>query len=206
MRLKGGWPFTKQLGPNLVLAQYEPTSKIESVATNVLISGKFTLEQGHIELGKYYESTGEREKAFEEYNALMYTVPYFDLFYQLAAKALVEMKKYDKAREVLEESLKYQETAFAYQWIGQIYLIKNETDKGIEFLERARAVGVQDDAVLYNLARAYFNTGRWEQGDDILNRLRTTGTADHSLISLLEEQRESSDTLASRKTVGLRHN
>ena len=77
-------------------------------------------------LANYYESRGELEKAFDEYHALIYIVPYFDLFYEPAVKVLVEMKKYNEALEVLQELLKYQQTSFVYQWIGQIYLINHE--------------------------------------------------------------------------------
>jgi lipopolysaccharide biosynthesis regulator YciM len=191
MHLKGGWPFKKDKGPNLSLLDYKPSSRPDSVAANILTSRLTTLEQGHIQLAGYYESRGELDKAFKEYYALIYTVPYLDLFYQPAVEVLLEMKSYNKALGILYESLKYQVTTFAYKWIGQIYLINNETLKGISFLEKARDIGSRDFVLLYNLGRAYYKTGQLKRGDEILNKLKAESN-DYFLISKLEEYRKAS--------------
>jgi len=170
--LKGGWPFKKIQGPNLTLLNFKPLNRIDSVAAKILTTGQSTLEMGHIELANYYGSRGELELAFKEYNALIYTVPYLDLFYEPAVKILMQMENYNKALEVLFESLKYQETAFAYQWIGQIYLVNNETPKGITFLKKAIEMGSEDLALHFNLGRALFKTSQFTQGDAILNQLK----------------------------------
>jgi predicted Zn-dependent protease len=101
------------------------------------------------------------------------------------------MKEYNKALNILHESLKYNESLFAYKWIGQIYLIKNETLKGISFLEKARNIESRDFVLLYNLGRAYFKVGQLKRGDEILNQLKAESN-DYSLISRLEEYRKAS--------------
>jgi hypothetical protein len=70
--------------------------------------------------------------------------------------------------------LKYQETYFIDQWIGQIYLVLGYPDRGIYFLERARKLSTPDVQLLYNLARAYYNTSRFNEGDGVLAELRRT--------------------------------
>jgi len=195
-QLKGGWPFQKGHSRSLALADFKLSTKVDSIAACILATRELTLEQGHIELANYYESRGKLEQAFKEYFALIYTVPYFDLFYEPAVKVLIEMKNYDKALEILFELLKYQETAFTYQWIGQIYLIANETPKGIVYLEKAREMEPKNMALLHNLGHAYFKISRFEKGDEILDQLKSS-MADVSLISKLEEFR----TLSLRKNV-----
>jgi len=191
VQLKGGWPFKKNQSRNLALINFQPSNKVDSVAARILMTKGMTLEMGHMELAKYYESRGELELAFKESNALVYTVPFLDLFYEPAVKYLVQMGKYDKALEVLQESLKYQETQFAYQWIGQIYLINGETPKGISYLEKAKEIGSNDASLIYNLGRAYYKISRFNQGDAILIQLKNI-SADPFFISNLEELRKSS--------------
>jgi lysophospholipase L1-like esterase len=187
-QLKGGWPFKKEQRRNLALMNFKISTAVDSIAACILASRELTLEQGHIELANYYEGRGESINAFKEYNALIYTVPYFDLFYEPAVKVLVEMKKYDKALEILYELLQYQKTSFTYQWIGQIYLLMNETSKGVVFLEKAKEMEPKNMILLYNLGRAYFKISKYEKGNDILKQLKSN-RADSSLISKLEELR-----------------
>jgi tetratricopeptide (TPR) repeat protein len=187
--LKGGWPFKKIQGPNIALLNFKPANKIDSVASFILTTHQSTLEMGHIELANYYGNRGELELAFREYNALIYTVPYLDLFYEPAVKTLMQMKNYSKALEVLYEMLRYQQIPFAFQWIGQIYLVNNETPKGITFLEKAIEIGSQDLALLFNLGRAYYKTSQFKKGDEILNQLKNK-SAQSDFIPNLEEFRK----------------
>jgi tetratricopeptide (TPR) repeat protein len=193
LRLKGGWPFKKEQGSNLALEEFKRSNKVDSIAASILTTGELTLEQGHIELANYYESRGELMQAFKEYNALIYTVPYFDLFYEPAVKVLIEMNNYSKALDVLYESLKYQETPFAYQWIGQIYLVNNQTTKGIPYLEKARVMKPRNSVLLYNLGRAYFKISEYEKGNEILDQLKNNST-DLMLVAKLEEYKNLSTT------------
>ena len=172
VQLKGGWPFKQGPGPNRALDLYRPATKADSIALTILKSGDLTLELGHIEMAKTFESRGELDKAYKEYEALIYTVPALDLFYQPAVKVLLQMEQYGKALQILYEGLKYQETDFIDQWIGQIYLVLQQTSKGILFLERARRLSTPDEQLLYNLARAYYNTSQLIKGDEILTELR----------------------------------
>lgn len=184
-QLKGGWPFQKENGTNIALSLFKPSTKVDTIAFSIL-KGEKTLEQGHIELADYYESQGELEQAFKEYKALIYTVPYFDLFYEPAVKVLLSANRNLEAVELLQDLLKYQESSFAYRWIGQIQLISNNTAEGILYLEKARAMEPQNVTLLYNLGRAYFKISRFEKGNGILSQLKYL-KADFSMISNLEE-------------------
>jgi tetratricopeptide (TPR) repeat protein len=184
-QLKGGWPFKENKGPNVALSGFKPANKVDSVALKILLTGERTLEQGHIELADYYERMGELEKVYKECNALIYTVPYLDLFYEPTVKILVQMKNYKRALEVLFEMLKYQQTAFAYQWIGQIYLVTDETAKGIPYLNKAKEMDPRNETLLFNLCRAYYKIYEFDQGDLILNQFRNINS-DPSMVADLE--------------------
>ncbi len=172
IQLRGGWPFRQDPGPNRALDYYRPATRADSIALIILKTGSSTLELGHIELARYYESRGRPDLAFKEYEALIYTVPALDLFYQPAVKVLLEMNQYEKALQILYEALKYQETDFVDQWIGQISLALDRTPRGIFFLERARKLSTPDEPLLYNLSRAYFKTLQMNRGDEILAELQ----------------------------------
>lgn len=189
MQLKGGWPFKKGNEINNTLLNYRPATRIDSLAKKILTQDGITLEMGHIELSQYYERKGELELALKECMALIYTVPYLDLFYEPAVKLLVQMGKYDKALELLEQLSKYQETIFGYKWTGQIYLLKNETEKGISFLKKAVDMGGQDPALIYNLGRACYSISLFDQGDLYLNKLKTL-SANPAYIQNLESFRK----------------
>jgi tetratricopeptide (TPR) repeat protein len=188
VRLKSRWPFNKGQPPPLTIDSFRPVTKIDSLAAFILL-GIQTLEQGHIELAQYYEKRKDFKKAFDEYRALIYTVPYLDLFYEPAVRVLVEMKSYAQALQVLQELLHYQQTPFTYQWIGQIYLVMHETSQGIIYLEKARQQDPLNAVLLYNLGLAYFTNAQRDKGDEILTQLKKT-LADRSLISDLEKYRK----------------
>jgi tetratricopeptide (TPR) repeat protein len=172
MQLKGGWPFKQGSEPNRALDFYRPSTKADSIALDVLKNGNSTLELGHIELARFYESRGEPDRAFKEYEALIYTVPALDLFYQPAVQVLLEMNRYEKALQVLYEGLRYHETDFIDQWIGQISLALDYTSQGIFFLERARKLSAPDVQLLFNLSRAYYKSSKPDKGDEIFAELQ----------------------------------
>jgi tetratricopeptide (TPR) repeat protein len=172
IHLKGGWPFKKE-GPNLALYEYTPVTKEDSIALQILKTGSSTLELGHMELASYYEKRGEYERAFREYEALIYTVPNLDLFYEPALKILLTTRQYNRALALLEDALKYNESGFVYKWIGQIRLALGDTREGIRVLEKARVLLPKDAQLLFNLTRAYYNTSQFEKGDATLARLKS---------------------------------
>jgi lysophospholipase L1-like esterase len=171
-QLKGGWPF-KKAGPNLALAEFIPRNKIDSLALQILTNSQLTLELGHIELAKYYISRGNLTKALAEYKALIYTVPYLDLFYEPALQLLLSDKEYKQAYDLLNDGIRYNQSGFMYKWLGQLSLVLGFTEQGIVYLNRARVKGERNEQLLYNLARAYYNMAQIEIGDQIQAELKS---------------------------------
>lgn len=163
--LKGGWPFKPASMPNYFFANFKPQTKEESIVVNILQNGKQTLEQGHLELAAAFEQNQQYEKAFREYLALIYILPYLDLFYEPMINMLIRQKNYGRALAVLQDALKYQDSAFVYKWIGQIYLVTDLPKQGLAFMEEALKRDPNDAQTVYNTCRGYYNIGNLQQGD-----------------------------------------
>ncbi len=192
--LKGGWPF-KRSGPNLALDQFSPKTKEDSSALNILRTGQSTLELAHIELAQYYESRGELERAFQEYQSLIYTVPNLDLFYEPMVQFLLTTEQYERALQILTDALKYNQSFFIYKWIGQIHLALNHPPEGIFFLEKARSMRLDDEQLLYNLTRAYYNTSQFKRGDEILVQLKRIWSNPSAIAELEALKKSISDRI-----------
>lgn len=183
LQLKGGWPFNTSGKPNRAIYDHIPRIIEDSLAQRV-VTGELTLEQAHIQLAKYYEQKNNPRRAFAEYKSLIYTVPFFDIFYQPAVKLLLDMKEYNEAIALLYELKRHDDSPFCNKWLGQLLLVYNETETGILYLEKARAALPDDLQVLYNLGRAYLNTGKINQGDEIIGILEAKAMGTPMLESL----------------------
>lgn len=170
--LKGGWPF-QTVGPNQVLFQISPITIEDSLALEIVKTGKLTLEMAHNELAVYYGRRGNYRRALDEYLALIYEVPHLDLFYEPAIKLLVATGQYELGATILAEALKYNESFLIYKWLGQFNLVLNDPQAGINYLEKALKIGSPDEHLLYNLARAYYNISQMEKGDHLAAKLKT---------------------------------
>lgn len=163
--LKSGWPFQPADQLNRYFETLRPQSQEEVIVRDILQRGGKTLEQGHLQLAEYFEKSGQYDRAFREYLALTYTVPYLDLFYQPMIALLMNQKQYNRALAVLFDALKYQDSAFVYKWIGQIYLVTDQTQRGLSFMEEALERDPNDPQTVYNTCRGYYNLGSLKQGD-----------------------------------------
>lgn len=185
-QLKGSWPFVPQGTPNRFMTQFEPKSLEERIVYDILSKGELTLEQGHMKLAAMYEQRGNYAKAIDEYKALIYTVPTLNVFYQPLIRLLLEINQYQFALKVLFDALQFQDSAFVYKWIGQIFLMMNETERGIHFLDQALQRDSNDDQVLYNMTRAYYSIGAFQKGDARLNQLRNLSGETQDVQNLVE--------------------
>lgn len=182
-QLKGGWPFKKD-GPNTALTEFIPGSLIDSIALEIE-EGRTTLEQGHIYLAQYFEQRGRYAEAFAEHKALIYTIPFLDLFYEPALKMLLKQKAYSQALDILEYGIHYNQSPFMMKWLGQIYLVLGQTRRGITYLQNVLAQKSTDLMVIYNLARAYYNLEQFEKGDALRARLSQLAPNSPSVAELV---------------------
>jgi len=169
--LKGGWPFKPKAAPNRALVNYRPASKIDSVAWDIWRNDKMSLERGHVQLAEYYKARGELRKAFAEYKALIDATPLNSSPYLHAADILIKARRLQQAIPFLERSLKYENSAFANKWLGQIYLDQGRLKKALPYLEVAVEKAPGDPQLLYNLSGAYALNKQYAQAKASLQKL-----------------------------------
>jgi len=169
--LKGGWPFKPKSVPNRALVGYVPTTQIDSLAWEAWRFDSMNLERAHVKLAEFFENRGEYHKAFEEYKALIYSTPYNVSPYLYTAKMLIEARKLKQAIPFLQQSLKFEETAYATKWLGQIYLDMGKIKKSIPFLVSAVQKAPEDPQLLYNLSGAYALNHQYDLAKKNLKKL-----------------------------------
>ncbi len=186
LQLKGSWPFVPEGTPNRFMLQFEPKTVEEQIVYNILSKAELTLEQGHLQLAGMYEKNGDYAKAIQEYKALIYTVPTLDLFYQPMIQLLLKLDQHKFALQVLYDALHFQDSAFVYKWIGQIYLALDDTKRGIRYLDEAIKRDPDDPQTIYNITRAYYAIGAFKNGDAYMVQLRRMINGTEELQNLVE--------------------
>ncbi|MEO0293876.1 MAG: hypothetical protein ABIN61_06620 [candidate division WOR-3 bacterium] len=184
--LKGGWPFQPKELQNTSLKNFIPRNKIDSVALQVLIDEKIGIEVGHLKLAHYYEDRREYEKAYKEYKALIYTIPHEVMFYEGAAKMLIELKKEEEAISVLEESLKIINFDFAIKWLTHLYLKKGDIEKALMYLDEASSTLKKDREFLNTLAHVYIVSGQF---DKLYRLLEYFGPRKREILKLIKYEK-----------------
>jgi len=169
--LKGGWPFKPKSVPNRALVGYVPKTQIDSLAWEAWRFDSMNLERAHVKLAEFFESGGEYHKALEEYKALICSTPYNVSPYLYAAKMLIEARKLKQSIPFLQQSLKFEETAYATKWLGQIYLDMGQIKKSIPFLVSAVKKAPEDAQLLYNLSGAYALNHQYDLAKKNLKKL-----------------------------------
>lgn len=168
-RIKSSWPFTPRNTPNKFLTDFVPSNILEEITLKILKDPEYSIESGHMELGEYYEKQNQFDKAYLEYNALINSIPQEVEFQISAATVLIKMKRYNDAFDLLKNSLSYKQTPFAYKWLGQIELLRNNYSQAIYYLKKA---DLKDSQVVFNLGRAYYYNKQIEDGDNYFYLLK----------------------------------
>jgi lysophospholipase L1-like esterase len=170
--LKNSWPFVKDHRPNTTLQQIHPQTKAESMALQILINPNLSLESGHLEMAEYYEKQGDLVRAYNEYKALFYTIPFEVMFYNRAASLLMRMNRHDEALPLLQRSIEINDNAFANKWYGQMLLMNKRIAEAIPYLEKARITEPKDEQMLFNLCQAYLILRNREKAREIFDQLK----------------------------------
>ena len=170
--LKGSWPYKPRSEPNRSLDNYQPATKEDSIAFDILTREDVSVEIGHVNLAKYYIDQQAYESAYQEYKALIYMIPYEVSFYEKAAELLMVLGRYDEALEILQKSLHYNDNFYANKWCGQIFLKNGEPERAIGFMERALQQKQFDAQLLFNTARAYIALDDWTTARKYYEKLK----------------------------------
>jgi tetratricopeptide (TPR) repeat protein len=165
--LKQGFPFVLGKKPTPYQNTYRPINAADSLAF-LAVHSRMNWDEGKVELGSYYESTNEPEKAFLEYMGLVRNQPWNDSPYIFAARIRLNENDFDAAEPLLEQAYAIEPTdAYATKMLGAIMVQKGNLDRGIQLLEESRAIIPNDPQMLYNLSGAYGLNKQYQKAMEI---------------------------------------
>jgi tetratricopeptide (TPR) repeat protein len=172
--LKGFWPFVKDAKNEYNYREkYRPKSYLDSLAFTVMINSDLSLDEARLDLAKKYEKTGQIEKAYREYEALLRTNPYLAVNYRDAANCLLQLFDLPLALKYFQKSLEYEESFFARYRIGEIYLLMGDYNNAAAGFEKSFSQA-PDDKKVNVLAKSYIAfvyAGKTEQAKAVAKEL-----------------------------------
>ena len=180
--------------PNHALENYNASTRVESTAVKVLVNKNYSIVVGHVDLAKYYESKKQYEKAFREYKAALYNIPFETEFYEGAARNLIELKRYAEALQILETSHKYGSSPFTNKWTGQLLNSHGDAKAALPYLEQARISLPGDQQLLQHLFSCYKALGKEAQAAQLLSLIKKdeiAGSANGEKPVMLDAQQQS---------------
>lgn len=180
--LKGFWPFVKEEEKNYDYRKiYRPRSYLDSIAFSVIKYGDIMLADVRLDLAEKYEKQGEIEKAYYEYEALLYTNPYIAVNYRDAAQCLLQLGDLPLALKYFKKSLDYKHSFFALYRIGEIYLLKGDYDNAIHYFRESFSIAPDDNKlnVAAKLYIAYSYAGKREEANALADELKRVDAANY---------------------------
>ncbi len=191
--LKGGWPFKPAIMPNRALENFHPQTRVDSVAIRVLTESNFSIVVGHVTLAEYYESKKQYDKAFREYKAAYYCIPFELEFYEGAVRNLLYLRRFAQALNILEISHRYGSTAFLDKWTGQLYVSQDKFAEALPYLERARVSLADDQQLLRHLLQCYQSVDDKARAAELSTLLQVTAPSHEAAeqqAPVLDEQKK----------------
>jgi tetratricopeptide (TPR) repeat protein len=169
--LRGSWPFQPQGQPNRTLDNYFPKTEAESLAVRILTDDKYSPVVGHADMAKYYEKKKEYNKAYEEYKAAYYMIPFELDFYKGAVENLLKVNRPGEAQRVLQHANRYVHDAVTDKWSGTLLAGSGKFAESLPYLERAAKETPEDKKLQTVLMHAYEQLGKADQASKIAEKL-----------------------------------
>ncbi len=154
--LKKQWPFVP-LDAEIrdYRTTYRPFSEADSIAFRTVADQTLSLADLRLELARKYEALGDHEKAFGEFNALLYTNPYLAVNYRDAATSLIWLGDLPLSLTYFKKSLSIEPSFYAHYRMGEIYLIKGDYSSAGKSFESAFSLASDDDEKIKTLGKIY---------------------------------------------------
>ncbi len=117
-------------------------------------------------LGHLYESTGELEKAEQQYDDILVVRPSYAFAYGGKATILKEKKQYDKALEMLDKAAKIMPEFSFHEEMAEIYDLQGNHEKALDKYEEVALMLDEDaksgHAVDLELCKLYTKAGKMD--------------------------------------------
>lgn len=172
------WPFTAYDAEFVDYREiYKPISFIDSLAFLVLKSPENTTNEAHLVMAEYYKERGDFYNAFREYHAAIKCNPYRTQDYLEAINCLLKNNDLALALKFANESLKLQQTSYAYFVKAGILIIKGEYEAAKEALLMAQKFDRNNEytsEISNKFYELYYYSGNTEKSKEVLNEIRKT--------------------------------
>jgi len=170
IHLMDNWPFTPLDSPGSAFDHFQPSNEAEALAYRVE-KRQISFERAHIELAIHYAKEGKHALALREYQALIGAAPYDAGKYLIAAKGMLDMRRYDAALPLLHASLKLKDTAIANKWIGQVLMQQRRSQEALAYLEAATGGRPNDPHLHFMIGAAYVFGNHQQKAREKLSQL-----------------------------------
>ncbi|MCK9280494.1 MAG: GDSL-type esterase/lipase family protein [Melioribacteraceae bacterium] len=161
-KLLGAYPFVPKNSENELIKNLRINNKIDSIAVEIY-NQELTYSEGHRALAKHFYEINDADNFIKEMNAVTNDQPYVSQFYVLAGESLINMNRFDDALLFLNKLIKLERNSWVTKWIGSIYLSKKNYSEAEKYLKESVSLDQNDAQTLYNLAGAYFYTGKIDE-------------------------------------------
>ncbi|MBN2275140.1 MAG: hypothetical protein JXR41_03105 [Bacteroidales bacterium] len=174
--LKYYWPYQPYDAPFVDYREvYRPTSKIDSLAFNIIRLPEYRTNEAHLAMAHYYSQQKDFYNAFREYHAAIRCNPFQVKDYLEAIDCLIEINDLPLAMKFIDKSLELQETFHGYFRKGELLIIKGNYPQAIRTLKKAQeldSLKKNTAIILAKLHEAYYFNGNEQKSSAILETLK----------------------------------
>lgn len=177
-QLKGFWPFVTDPSKEYNYRNlYRPKSFIDSLALSKIRNPDLSVTEIRLNLANRYEKSGQLEKAYKEYEALLRMNPYLAVNYRDAANCLLQLGDLPLAYKYFKKSLEFEPSFFATFRMAEILFLKGDYENALAEFEKAFKIA-PDDKKVNVLAKSYLAfvfAGKPEQARAVAEELKKAG-------------------------------
>jgi tetratricopeptide (TPR) repeat protein len=177
------WPFLPVSAQQNYRGTYQPTDFTDSLAFAVSM-GITQWAQAKVATARRFEARGQVDSAVAEYAGLIRREPHTEAGYRLAAAALLEAKRPQRARPYLEKSYAIEPTAFTAYALGVLARQSGDSRRAIALLEQSLSLSPNAPATLYQLSITYAVAHDMEHARATAAQLATVSPQYPGLVSL----------------------
>ncbi len=163
------WPFNRS-GKKIELeAIREPANFIDSLAIQSA-RGEINWDAAHTKAAERFIALEDVASVEKEYRVLISQFHYIPKFYDALANAMLEMKEYGKATEILKESYAVKPDAFSTKWLGILALNDGKAEDAKRWLLESLNYKGDDAQTLYNLSGAFITLNDYASAKTYIQR------------------------------------
>jgi tetratricopeptide (TPR) repeat protein len=154
--IKSQWPFNRSAKKLPLEKMRPPQNYLDSVALQSA-KGELKWDESHLKAANWFLSQNDEAGVEKEYAVLTAQFSYISKFFNARADALMQLKSYEKAKEVLLKSYQVKPGAYSTKWLGILALNDNNASEGKRWLLESINYDATDAQAFYNLAGAFIN-------------------------------------------------